>query len=199
MISTNPPFDEIWRSTACVNNLSMSGRIAVSPDKRKLAVPGERSVEIRDFNNGIMIDTLDLPRPDDRFFGFNLLWTSDNRWIAEMSSDWVNIWDAHSGRHVFQLILRTWLSDPSIDRIAVPTGYSPACDVFFDKPSGRIGVATHSQLRIFEPGDWSEAIAHPWPLSSVTILALAENGVMAVGADCGVALIELPWIIDRGR
>jgi WD40 repeat protein len=178
LIELGPPFNEVWNRPASVNNLSMSGKVAFSPNGRIIAVPQGRAVELRDFATGEVLSCLENPVPPEQFLGFNLCWSTDGRWIAEASQDWGNVWNVISGRHVFHLN-----SVHSESMIAS----------MFHPSTGWLGVATEFRLRIFEPESWEEKSAHACPCAPISAAASDADGNIAVGGDNGVVLWNVSW------
>jgi WD40 repeat protein len=115
--------------------------------------------------------------------GFKLLWSPDGRWVCEVWQQWLNVWDAATGRPVFQRVAQSgeWINDAA-----------------FHPPSGRLGVAISGrrdgEVRVFAPGDWREVVAYTWPVGRVSALAFHPDGTLAaVGGDRPEVVL---WDVD---
>src|SRR5262249_19211968 len=102
-----------------------------------------------------------------------LLWSPDGRWVCEVWQQWVNVWDAATGRSVFQRIAQSgeWINQAA-----------------FHPPSGSLAIAiageTDGVVRIFAPVSWREIVAFEWSVGRVQALAFSRDGlVAAVGGD----------------
>jgi WD40 repeat protein len=175
LVDLRPPFSERWSSPARTN----PGGAAFSPDGRRLAVAGERSVEIRDSGTGEPVASFENPMPPERFMGFDLIWSTDGRWVAEEWQQWVNVWDTSNGRFVFQKL---------------PQNREGITAAAFHGPTGRLGIAFDFALRLFEPEVWQEKIAYQWPVGPTSTLAFDKAGFLgAIGGDKCVALWDVDW------
>lgn len=177
LVEVRPSFCQVWSRPAYVNNLSVAGVVAFSPDGRRLAVPRDRSVEVRDFATGEVLSMLEKPIPD-QFLGYHLYWSTDGRWIVATTHDWLNVWNAESGKHVFHLIPpnREWI-------IAA----------IFHAQTGQMGVMTHFAFKIYEPETWLKKRSLTCPGYPTYAAVLNTAGNVAVGTDLGVIMWNVPW------
>jgi WD40 repeat protein len=148
-----------------------------------LAFAAEHTVEDRDADTGAPVASFDKPAPTERWMGFQLLWSPDGRWVCERWQQWVNVWDAATGRPVFQRVAEfgEWINDAA-----------------FHPLSGRLGVAiagrTDGVVRLYAPGSWREEAAYAWPVGRVCSLAFSPDGALAAaGGDKPEVVL---WDVD---
>jgi WD40 repeat protein len=178
LIDLQSPFRELWNQPSPKGRL-IPGGIAFSPDGCRLAMKAERAVEVRDAETGVPVTCFE---PPERWFGWRFLWSPDGRWVCEMWQQWVNVWDAATGRLVFQRVAGSneWIND-----------------VAFHPPSGRLGIAIAGRddgvVRIYAPNDWREEAAYAWPIGRVSAVAFHPDGTLAAagGDKSGVVIWDL--------
>lgn len=167
LIDLRSPFPEVWSQEVSAKRVT-PGRAAFSPDSRMLAVKGEQTVELRAVADGVRVRSFDPPMPTDRWFGHQLRWSPDGRWVCEVWQQWINVWDAASGVCVFQRVAQSgeWINDAA-----------------FHPSSGRLGVAiagtSDGVVRFYAPGRWQEDAAFTWPVGRVQSLAFSPDGMLA--------------------
>lgn len=179
LVALEPPFPLEWSGPATGRRVT-PGMGAFSPDGTKLAVKGERSVEVRDAATGHVLT--EFEPPSGLWMGFKLLWSPCGRWVAELWQQWVAVWDAGTGRVVWRRSAEfgEWINAAAFHR------------------SGRLAVGIAGRkdgvVRVFTPGDWREAVALAWPVGRVEALDFSPDGTLAA---CGGDLPDVVlWDVD---
>ena len=182
LLDLHPPFTELWSQPTTGKHVT-PGKVAYSPDGQRLAVKAEKSVEIRETSTGTPIALFDQPATG-RWFGSKLFWSQDGRWVCEVWQQWLNVWDASTGRPAFQRVASSneWINDAA-----------------FYPLSGRLAIAIASQtagvVRLYSTDDWREKKVYSWPVGRVETLAFHPDGSLAaVGGDQPeVVLWDVDW------
>jgi WD40 repeat protein/Tfp pilus assembly protein PilF len=107
-----------------------TGRLAFSPDGRRLAGADREEVKVWAVRSGDEVLTLrGSPRPGDNGFNQVLAWSPDGRWLAAMCwTGWVSVWDA--APVVEQRAQQTAASDRAAPGPGSGAGRVPAARVF---------------------------------------------------------------------